>query len=132
MQDYQKLNEFLDRWGDLTTKEKEAIQQGNWDRVQLLQKEKSELQARISTELKDVNDGFNNSGNFPDYHLQWQRVVNKVKGLIEAEKENKQLIDSIIQKIVSDKQLVELNIKNLKKIRSAYGSENLPVWQTYT
>ncbi|MGC8744170.1 MAG: hypothetical protein ACP5T0_09865 [Verrucomicrobiia bacterium] len=130
MPDYRKLNEILDKWGELTERERVSIQQADWAGVELAQKEKADLQPIISAHLNSLNETGN--GNSYKNTLQWKQVLNKVSQLIESEKKNKQLIDLIIQKIVADRQMAEMNIKNLRKIRSAYGSENLPAWQAYT
>jgi len=130
MPDYRKLNEILDKWGELTERERVSIQQADWAGVELAQKEKADLQPIISAHLNSLNETGN--GNSYKNTLQWKQVLNKVSQLIESEKKNKQLIGLIIQKIVADRQMAERNIKNLRKIRSAYGSENLPAWQTYT
>lgn len=129
MTDYTRLNELLDKWNELTIKEKEAIQSGEWEKVHSFQSAKSELQMLLSIELPDHNEKqSDNRVSSPE----WENILRKGRKLIEIETENKRLVDSIMERMKSEYQSAQKNIKNLRKIHSAYGSKNLPSWQTYT
>ncbi len=130
MLNYKKIAEVLNKWEDLTGKETKAIQSNDWNTVSVCQNAKLELKKQLSQELPD---GYA-QGVQPEStnDLQWEQILNKGKKLIELERENELIIQSFIGNAIKEQQMLSKNIKDLHKVRSAYGSKNLPAWQTYT
>lgn len=124
------VNALYENWRALSEAEGEAINAGDWDRVNRCQDEKQHLQERIIKATESLQKEAVAQGLNPKRTERGLRPI--VERLIALELRNQELLASRRQAAEAEKAALERSGRNLRQVHQAYGGTRNAAWESYS
>lgn len=130
MNEDSRLIQLLEEWRKFSEQESLAIDKHDWTAVASTQEAKSALQREI---LDAYQKEVQNSVHPASTKVQFRNKIEEIrKELIAIELRNKTKIEALIAKAKEEELASNIALKNLRNIKKAYSTGEMPNWQCYS
>ena len=121
-----ELLDLLNRWQELSERERVAITESHWETLSALQTQKQELQARIDRVLPAPGREGAPPPLFP------AKVADLVSRLKSLEEENRSQLEGKLSSLRSGMTQMNTSVRRLRQVHQAYGHTTEGAWHSYS
>jgi hypothetical protein len=128
MEAFDQLVETCGSWRHWTEQEGEAIDSGDWAKVNRCQAEKQRLQPAIDAHIRLVRMHAERN-HAPSIEILLRSLIG---GLIALENQNHERLGQQRAELSNRRNHLDTTTRNLRRVQACYAGRRGPVWQSYS
>lgn len=121
-----ELLDLLNRWQELSERERVAITESHWETLAVLQRQKQELQTRIDRVLPAASREAVPAPCFP------AKVTDLVSRLKRLEEDNQSQLEGKLSSLRNGMTQMNTSVRRLRQVHQAYGHTTEGAWHSYS
>lgn len=125
----EQIEALLGRWEQMTGDEGEALGEGDWQRVETLQKAKENLSTDLTLAGQRWEEAAARRGKPEGWRGHYREAIGR---LLLMEQQNMQALQTASGQVRGELDAVGATDRNLRGVRTRYGGAPVSSWQSYS